>query len=36
VDPDVDREMTPAYHVGQLGERLRRAVVLNPGFSQHA
>jgi len=35
VDPDVDREMTPAYYAGQLGERMRRAVLLNHGYNYY-
>jgi histidinol phosphatase-like PHP family hydrolase len=35
VDPDVDREMTPAYYAGQLGARMRRAVVLNHGYNYY-
>ena len=35
VDPDVDREMTPAFYAGQLGERMRRAVLLNHGYSYY-
>ena len=35
VDPDVEREMTPAYYAGQLGERMRRAVLLNHGYNYY-
>ncbi len=35
VDPDVDREMTPAYYAGRLGERMRRAVLLNHGYNYY-